>query len=166
MLINLIYSETLDHVIGVNNDLYCRISEDLKHFYEITTSVPKDKKNVLLMGYNTYKSIPKDLRNNKRHIVVVSRNHKEELEKEGIENYNDIGVCIERVEQNDIYDKLFVIGGSKIFQEIITKYFHKIDLIYQTKILEEVEYGITNTIISPILILDHIFKNERCLSLK
>ena len=48
--INLIYSDTVDGVIGVNNDLYCKLSSDMKMFQKITTTKfnNKDLKKVKL----------------------------------------------------------------------------------------------------------------------
>ena len=37
MLIDIIYSETIDHIIGIHNDLFCRVPNDLKYFKKVTS---------------------------------------------------------------------------------------------------------------------------------
>ena len=60
---NIIVSTNKQGIIGCNNDLYLKCKEDMKHFQDITIGSynPEDKdskKNVVIMGYNTWKSIP------------------------------------------------------------------------------------------------------------
>ena len=79
MKINVIMCLANDSILGVDNDLYVKISEDLKYFKRITSdNYYKDKPNVLIMGYNTYKSIGKPLPN--RLNIVISHNHQNELD--------------------------------------------------------------------------------------
>ncbi len=60
MKLNIILCLANDRILGVNNDLYVKIQEDLKYFRKITSdNYYKDKPNVLIMGYNTFKSIGK-----------------------------------------------------------------------------------------------------------
>jgi dihydrofolate reductase / thymidylate synthase len=132
--INLIYSDTVDGVIGVNNDLYCKLSSDMKMFQKITTTKFNNKENVLIMGYNTFKSIGKPLKN--RINIIISRNHKDEMESvEGILCFESIKECLEYLMDIE-YGKIFAIGGNTIFKDILLNYFENIDLIYHTEIME------------------------------
>lgn len=149
MKVNLIYSETNDHVIGVNNDLYCKVSGDLKHFRKQTRRTINGKKNGIVTGYNTFKSIPTTLSDDKRSMIVISNNHYDELLEEGIEVYRTID---EIFGLNDKYLQFFIIGGSKIYHSFVNNYFDKIDLIYQTKFFEDVSNTINNITIGPIMI--------------
>ena len=48
-----------DRAIGYNNELLFKLKKDMELFKNITTNVNNTgKKNGVLMGYNTYKSIP------------------------------------------------------------------------------------------------------------
>ena len=94
--INLIYSDTVDGIIGVNNDLYCKLSSDMKMFQKITTTKFNNHENVLIMGYNTWKSIGKPLKN--RINIVISKNHKDELE-----SVEDVTVYFESINPIDSY---------------------------------------------------------------
>ena len=56
MELNLIIHQNKQGIIGVNNHLLCSIKEDLQWFKNVTSS---SSKNVVIMGYNTWKSLPK-----------------------------------------------------------------------------------------------------------
>tara|TARA_Y100001958_G_scaffold160112_2_gene166442 strand:- start:1068 stop:2540 length:1473 start_codon:yes stop_codon:yes gene_type:complete len=143
--INLIYSDTVDGIIGVNNDLYCKLSSDMKMFQKITTTKFNNHENVLIMGYNTWKSIGKPLKN--RINIVISKNHKDELESvEDVFSFESIKECLEYLIGID-HGKVFAIGGNSIFKDVLLNYFDNIDLIYHTEIQE--------TIPNHILVTNH-----------
>jgi dihydrofolate reductase / thymidylate synthase len=150
MKLNIIYSETNDHVIGVNNQLYCHISDDLKNFKKITSTRSDDNKNILIMGYNTYLSLPRSLNDENREMIVISRKHYDDIRKLNIRVYRNLEECFGGLEKYD-YHRIFIIGGSQIYGEIVEKYNDKIDLIYQTQIHENVNK-------------DLILQDEFCLS--
>ena len=52
MKLNLIFNRNKEGIIGVNNDLLCNIKDDLKWFKRHT------KDNIVIMGYNTWCSLP------------------------------------------------------------------------------------------------------------
>ena len=54
---NVIVSINNNNIIGINNDLLIHSKEDLKKFAEITKKTDNDKKNLVIMGYNTWNSI-------------------------------------------------------------------------------------------------------------
>ena len=59
MKLNLIYCKNNQNIIGLNNDLLFNIPEDMKYFKSITTQeYVKNNKNIVIMGYNTWQSIP------------------------------------------------------------------------------------------------------------
>jgi dihydrofolate reductase / thymidylate synthase len=134
--INLIYSDTTDGIIGVNNDLYCKLSSDMKMFQKITSTKFNNKENAIIMGYNTWKSIGKPLKN--RINIVISKNHKEEFnETEDVYCFESIKECLEYLVGIE-YGKVFAIGGNSIFKTILLNYFENIDLIYHTEIMENI----------------------------
>lgn len=134
--INLIYSDTIDGIIGVNNDLYCKLSSDMKMFQKITTTNFNNHENVLIMGYNTWKSIGKPLTN--RINVVISKNHKDDIKMiDDVFCFESIKECLEFLMGID-YGKIFAIGGNSIFKDVLLNYFDNLDLIYHTEIQENV----------------------------
>tara|TARA_Y100000389_G_scaffold202656_1_gene248598 strand:- start:3145 stop:4620 length:1476 start_codon:yes stop_codon:yes gene_type:complete len=138
--INLIYSDTTEGIIGVKNDLYCKLSSDMKMFQKITSTKFNNKENVLIMGYNTWKSIGKPLKN--RINIVISKNHKEEIDTiDDVLCFESIKECLEYLMKNE-YGKIFAIGGNSIFKDILLNYFENIDLIYHTEIMENIPVDI------------------------
>jgi len=134
--LNLIYSESNDGIIGVNNDLYCKIKSDLKMFQMITSLKYNNHENAIIMGYNTWKSIRGPLKN--RINIVISRNHCEEMkEVDGVFCFESLQNMFNFLETID-YGKLFVIGGEKLFDEININHIKLVDVIYQTRILDEI----------------------------
>ena len=136
MNINLIYCDSIDGIIGINNDLFCKLSSDMKRFQSITSTKFNNCENVLIMGYNTWKSIGKPLKN--RINIVLSKNHKDEFDEiEDVYCFESIKESLEYISGID-YGKIFAIGGTSIFKEILMNYFDNIDLIYHTEILENI----------------------------
>ena len=72
---NLIIACDINNGIGKENKLPWKIKEDLKYFRKVTTRTDfPTQKNIVIMGWNTWKSIGKPLKN--RINIVMSRNHK------------------------------------------------------------------------------------------
>ena len=60
---NLVVSINQNNLIGIDNNLLISSKDDLKNFYKITTKeYPEGSMNSLIMGYNTWISIPKEKR--------------------------------------------------------------------------------------------------------
>ena len=73
MKTNIIFNRNKDNVIGRDGQLVYFIKEDLEWFKSVTAG------NIIVMGYNTWKSLPKKPLPDRMNIVI-SLNHKEELE--------------------------------------------------------------------------------------
>ena len=74
--LNLIFNRNIQGIIGINNELFTGISEDFAHFKEKTSN------NIVVMGYNTFKSLPGKNKINilsNRLNVVISNNHYDSL---------------------------------------------------------------------------------------
>jgi len=107
MIISIIAVLGKNNEIGKNNQLLCKLSSDLKRFKEITTG------NTVVMGRNTFESLPKGALPNRRNIVL-SRNA--ELKIENAEVYSTLDYallkCINEAE-------VFVIGGAQIYAQAL-----------------------------------------------
>lgn len=112
--------------IGKNNTIPWFISKDLKHFRSITTNVKnKSKINAVVMGRNTWISLPKKLHN--RFNIVLSKTEKE------IENVDEIHSDLDTIFQlNNNIEKTFIIGGAKLYNTCLQE--NIIDRIYLTRI--------------------------------
>ena len=62
--ISIIVAIAENHAIGKDNKLLWHISEDLKRFRKLTTGL------TLIMGRNTFLSLPNGVLPNRRHIVI------------------------------------------------------------------------------------------------
>jgi dihydrofolate reductase len=106
---------------------------DLKQFYKLTTTRPKDKINVLIMGRRTYQSIGNKPLKDRLNIVVSKTLDPDEH----IIVAHDFATAL-NISYNikDVHN-VFVIGGSEIYKEAIK---HKdCENIYVTQIKEDIE---------------------------
>ena len=93
--------------LGKNNDLIWPIKEDLKFFKELTTN------HNIIMGYNTYLSLPNKLPN-RHHIILTHRDIKVDND---IDVYNNKYDLLENI--NNVEDEIYIIGGASIYKEFI-----------------------------------------------
>ncbi|MFA6305626.1 MAG: dihydrofolate reductase [Candidatus Gracilibacteria bacterium] len=104
--------------IGKDNKMPWHFKKETQYFKEITTTV-KDpsKKNMVIMGKNTWYSLPEKYRPLKdRKNVVLTRD--ETLKIEGVEIYTSLNDAI--VSAGDDIEKVFIIGGATLFKESLT----------------------------------------------
>ena len=142
MKLNLIYCKNNQGVIGYNNDLLFNIPEDMKYFKNITTQeYIKNHKNIVIMGYNTWKSIPdkyKPLPN--RINIIITKNHFSEMKftesTENIKVFNDFNFCYKYLEQEENNGNLlgdkFIIGGAQLYNHVHSNYLHMVNKVYET----------------------------------
>ena len=134
MKLNIIVCLADHSILGVKNDLYVKIKDDMKYFKKITCeNYYKGKPNVLIMGYNTFTSIGKPLKD--RVTIVISKNHKKELDSQNILNFSDLNNLFQFLEIRDYVGKIFVIGGATLYEDVFTNYSTMIDAIYYTKVI-------------------------------
>tara|TARA_Y100000817_G_C16862364_1_gene546420 strand:+ start:1174 stop:2628 length:1455 start_codon:yes stop_codon:yes gene_type:complete len=140
--LNIVVSVNENFAIGKDNQLLIQSKEDLKNFYKLTTKLyPEGNENILIMGYNTWISIPgKNRPLKKRYNLIITSNHKDKIEEsEYVKTFNDIDSCIEWCNLNQ-YGRVFVIGGESIYQQCYRKYNHLIKTVFMAKFLKQ--YGI------------------------
>ena len=106
--------------LGKDNDLIWHLPNDLKFFKEITNN------HTIIMGRNTFESLPKMLPNRK-HIVLTSRDG---LPKE-VETYKEIKEILEKYK--DTNEEIFIIGGASIYLQFL----EYSDKLYLTEIVDE-----------------------------
>lgn len=102
MKIKIICAIGKNNEIGKNNDLIWHLPGDLKFFKEQTLN------KTVVMGYNTFKSLPKKLPN-RRMIVLCNK------DIEGIETYPNEHVMFEKLNEDEIY----IIGGASLYNQFI-----------------------------------------------
>lgn len=100
--------------IGKGNTIPWHSSEDFKHFKECTTN------SIIVMGYNTWKSLPSKPLSNRLNVVAIDRDYPYELRDE-CDKKNNV-VFIPTVSLGlFLYDNpdSIVIGGAKIYDKCI-----------------------------------------------
>ena len=112
-----------DGIIGLNNSIPWKCSEDMKHFKNITTG------RIVIMGKKTYDSIGKPLPD--RHSIVLTRGTTR-FSRGGLTFVNSIKEAYHIAYNLLGYkkDRIFVIGGGEIYEQ--TK--NDINEIYLSKI--------------------------------
>lgn len=78
--LTIIVAATKANGIGVNAGLPWKLSKELKYFAQATTNAPDGRQNAVVMGRNTWESIPAKFRPlPRRKNIVVSRNTRYDL---------------------------------------------------------------------------------------
>lgn len=94
--------------LGKNNDLIWNLPGDLKFFKEVTTG------HTVLMGKNTFYSLPKVLPNRKN-IVIASKH----IDNNEIEQYRSLEEFYDKYQDSD--EVIFIIGGGMMYRQFIDK---------------------------------------------
>jgi dihydrofolate reductase len=100
--------------IGKNNTLPWDIPDDLKYFKKTT------EHTTVIMGSNTYFSIPekyRPLKNRENIVLTTNQDKKETIENEGGIVYSSIKDVIKNYSNKDC----FIIGGASIYEQFINK---------------------------------------------
>jgi dihydrofolate reductase/thymidylate synthase len=125
--------------IGAAGQLPWHIPSELKHFASVTSNAPNNMINAVIMGKNTWESIPQNKRPLKNRINVV-------LSRKGIQleaNDEHLLVCdslqgaVEKLSQRKNINKVFVIGGQQVYSEAIKS--PNCSKIYITEIYQNYE---------------------------
>jgi dihydrofolate reductase len=105
--ISIIVALAEKNAIGLNNKLLCHVPGDLKRFKEITSG------HTVIMGKNTYFSLPKRPLPNRTNIVLT--NVPGELIDCCIMKYS----MTEALEHCKTQDECFVIGGGSVYSQFL-----------------------------------------------
>ena len=113
-------------------ELIYQINYDMKHFQKTTvTTKDTNKKNAVIMGNTTFKSMGKPLKNLINY--VITNNCVVKSETEDLYYYNNILTCLMEVQTNEMIETIYIIGGATIYQfcldlhlydELIISYVH------------------------------------------
>jgi len=104
--ISIIVAIADDFAIGLNNDLLCHLSDDLKRFKSITTG------HQIIMGKRTYESLPKRPLPNRTNIVI-SDDKKDQFD--GCITIYSIEEALQLCNE----DESFIIGGGSVYRQFL-----------------------------------------------
>ena len=106
MTINIIAAVANNRAIGYQNKLLYWLPNDLKRFKALTTG------HTIIMGRNTYESLPKGALPNRRN-VVVSRTVQQ---IPGCDVYPSLEEALKSCGEDE---QVYVIGGARVYQQAV-----------------------------------------------
>ena len=92
-----------NNAIGFENKLIYWLPNDLKRFKELTTG------HTIIMGSNTFRSLPKGALPNRRNIVLSRK----EKEFPGCETFNSLDEALANCANDEI---VYIIGGEMLYR--------------------------------------------------
>lgn len=113
--------------IGRDNQLLFNLSKDMKFFANITTTQTSEKKNIILMGHKTYKSITNRPLRNRINFVLTSNKKLIKTNilylwpnkmNDNIPYYVSMDLFTLFYSTNDV--NVFVIGGSEVYNYFLS----------------------------------------------
>lgn len=105
-MISIIAAVAKDRAIGFENKLIYWLPNDLKRFKALTTG------HTIVMGRNTFLSLPKGALPNRRNIVL-SRSQKE---FPGCETYNSLKEALQHCAPDE---EIYIIGGASVYKQAL-----------------------------------------------
>ena len=145
MEINLIVAYCNKNGIGRMNNIPWLIKDDLKHFKMITTQNTnklansyKYQKNIVVMGRNTWESLPAKVRplSNRFNIVLSSKSKFIDSDKVDFTttSFENVLSYLDFEKENFYNAKMFIIGGEVLYDDILKNYSDLITHLYITEI--------------------------------
>jgi dihydrofolate reductase len=105
--ISIIVAIASNRAIGKDNKLLWHLSDDLKRFKTLTTG------HTLIMGRNTFLSLPNGALPNRRHIVISDK------EDEWFDRCEMARSIEEAIELAGTEEECFVIGGGMVYAQFL-----------------------------------------------
>ncbi len=106
MKVYVIAAVAQNRAIGYQNKLLYWLPNDLKNFKSLTSG------HTIIMGRNTFESLPKGALPNRKNVVLTQQN----ITLEGCEVYHSLEEALSAC-QND--EKVFIIGGGKVYEQCL-----------------------------------------------
>lgn len=108
MTITIIAAVARNRAIGFENKLIYWLPNDLKRFKQLTTG------NTIIMGRNTFLSLPKGALPNRRNIVLSTT----VSTIEGCDVYRSLDEALQHCNAGD---HIYIIGGASVYSEAISR---------------------------------------------
>lgn len=107
MRINIIAAVAKNRAIGFENKLIYWLPNDLKRFKALTTG------HTIIMGHNTYLSLPKGALPNRRNVVLSSTIS----ELPGCDVYPTLDAALKSCRPDE---DIYIIGGARVYEQAIS----------------------------------------------
>lgn len=122
--------------IGKKGDLPWQLSKDMAFFKQITSYTEREgKKNAVIMGHKTWKSIPDKFRPLPDRLNIVASRESKLKVPAGVIHAPDLEELLDNLEklaETHNIDNFFVIGGGALYKTAITH--AACDSVYLTQI--------------------------------
>ncbi|KAJ6604629.1 dihydrofolate reductase-like domain-containing protein [Mycena vulgaris] len=115
--LTIIVAATKSNGIGQNSQLPWRLSKEMAYFARVTSNAPADAPNAVIMGRNTWESIPTKFRPLRNRVnIVVSRNASYDVGS--ARAAGSLEAAIARINsERDSISRGFIIGGASLYAE-------------------------------------------------
>ncbi|PCH33674.1 hypothetical protein WOLCODRAFT_62474 [Wolfiporia cocos MD-104 SS10] len=128
--LTIIVAATLTNGIGQNSRLPWRLAKEMSYFARITSSAPEGSMNAVIMGRNTWESIPKKFRPlSKRVNVVISSNKQYEMPPDTatvtapVFLHSSLETALDRTSHSEKLQtsahRSFIIGGASLYRDTL-----------------------------------------------
>lgn len=158
----IIVATTKDGGIGLNGKIPWHIRDDMNHFKFQTTYAKRGCINAVIMGRNTWESLPAVIRPLPNRInIIVSESYY--LDKDKMDKYAEIkNVYIvptldnahAKIKEIHNIDKVFVIGGERLYKEAMA------DHRYNRLLLTYIDIDITCDAYFPLHLIEKRYNNK------
>jgi len=139
--INLIVATSINYGIGYDNKMCWNIPDELKHFKKITTIVVDEKKkNCVIMGRNTWFSLPKAPLKDRINIVISDNNYDTLTKTIGSDEVivlKSINDALLYVNINKNIESAFIIGGAQLYNDFLDNYIEHIKYVYMSVVVDK-----------------------------
>jgi dihydrofolate reductase len=162
--LNIIVASSLEYGIGFENKLCWNIPEELKYFRYMTSyCINKNAKNCIIMGKNTWYSLPKAPLQNRINIIISVNDYdkikNEIIDMKDVYVFKSIEEALIYIDNDDIIENSFIIGGSQLYNTILEKYVKYVKSIYWSIIYDK-KYECDKFIASNIIYNNFNFNKE------
>ena len=132
MMYNLIACVNKNGLLGQANDLYIKSSKDLHYFSNVTKGHSLPKQNIIVMGFNTWVSLPhKPLKD--RYNIVLSKDHLTDIDD--ICRFSSLESTFNHIEEiKDNFGEVFIIGGATVYEQCLREYPEQLNKLYISEI--------------------------------
>jgi len=121
--------------IGKSGKLPWQLSGDMKYFRTLTSKAAAGKTNAVIMGRTTWESIPEKFRPLPQRLNVVLTRRTDLTFPPGVLSGVDFPQAFDLIERSSLkspIDKIFVIGGAKVYQTALS--YRECEALYVTEI--------------------------------
>jgi dihydrofolate reductase len=141
--------------IGYKNALPWRLRNEMKYFKTVTSNAPEGKLNAVIMGKNTWESIPTKFRPlpNRLNVVITRSPGKS---NEHVRYFNSVEKALETLYEMDQIHRIFIMGGAQLYNYCLFNNLVSELLITEVKSTQEVAM---DTFLDKEFILEHFTKS-------